>query len=90
MTRRVFKDRMMAAMYEGCRKAARDNWSEMFLVKNTAGLIYGPHTPRRGAGHRCAYWDGRQNRPSLYARAKGTLGYAAWSAGADDAKERAK
>lgn len=80
-----FRDPMMRGIYDGCRSQARDNWSDFFQAKTTAGLNpMGPNAPRRGAGHRCAYWDGRMGRMSMYARAQGTLGYAAWRAGHDD------
>lgn len=87
MARGGFKDRSMSGLYTACRDAAADNWSEMYLSRTTAGINpMGPNMPRRGAGHRCAYWDGRQGVRSLYSRAHGTLGYAAWAAGRDDAR----
>lgn len=57
----------------------------MYLTQTTAGVIpMGPNPPRTGAAHRVAYWAGRMDKPSLYARAQGTTGYACWAAGKDD------
>jgi hypothetical protein len=82
--RKRFKTRAMQAMYEACLTGASDNWSEFYLARTTAGVnATGPNQPRGGAGHRCGYWDGWRGVNSLYARASGTLGYAAWRAGND-------
>jgi hypothetical protein len=91
MTTNPFRNKVMRGLYEGCQSAAANNWSEMYASKTTAGVNpMGPNAPRRGAGHRCAYWDGRQDRPSLYERSQGTVGYACWAAGRDDRKEDRK
>lgn len=88
MTKPRFKDRMMQNAYEGTRKAASDNWSELYFTKTTAGLnSFGPNMSHRGAAHRCAYWDGRKGVSlSMYGRARNTLGYAFFAAGAEDRK----
>ena len=85
-----FRTPELAAMYAKCRELAADNWSEFYAARFTSGMRpMGPNPPRPGAGHRCAYWAGRRGERSLYDGSrggKGTYGYAAWRAGADDRK----
>lgn len=83
-----FKNKQLQLTYETCRRIARDNWSEFYRAKTTAGFnAMGPNAPRTGAGHRCAYWAGRFGEPTLYSGFRGSLGYACWAAGQDDRKE---
>ncbi len=75
----------MRALYSAARRAAADNWSEMYAARTTAGLNpMGPCQPRTGAAHRCAYWAGRLGTPSLYSRDRKIMAYAAYRAGVDD------
>jgi hypothetical protein len=76
-----FRTRELATMYENCIRLASDNATEFYY-----GGLPGPRWPRRGAGHRCAFWDGYQGVKSLYSRSQGSYGYAAYRAGADFAK----
>lgn len=43
-----YKNAMMQKLYDGLLIAAADPTSEMYYLGE----------PRRGAGHRCAFWDG--------------------------------
>lgn len=70
MTR--FKDSGLQKMYAACRKFGADTSSSFYIEGR----------PHRGAGHRCAYWNGRQGKPSSWPR--NTLAHAAWAAGQDD------
>ena len=76
-----FRERAMRVMYDAALTQAQDNRSEYYVAKLSSGPIYGPAWPRRGAGHRCGFWDGFYAVNSLYARSQGTLGYAAFRAG---------
>ena len=78
--RKRFKDRHMQAIYEACRRMGADNFSEFYY----SAKAMGPRWPRRGAGHRNAYWNGRQGKPTSWAR--NSLAHAAWAAGQDDMK----
>lgn len=69
-----FKNRAMQAMYEACCTAAVDRTSEFWLQP-------GGTVPRRGAGHRNAFWSGYNGEPSRYLRT--SLAHAAWAAGRD-------
>ena len=82
--RNPFRERMKARMFDACILEASDNRSEMYIAKLSSGPIYGPAMPRRGAGHRCAFWDGYFGIQSLYSGTRGgrdTLGFAAYRAG---------
>ena len=70
-----FKDRAKQTMYEVCRRLGADRTSEFWV--QPAGTV-----PRRGAGHRNAYWNGYNGEPSRYLRT--SLNYAAWAAGRDN------
>lgn len=72
---RKFKDRIMVAHYDTCRRLARDATSELFYNGQ----------PRLGSGARVAYWKGRDGKPCFYDKA--TPAYACWAAGVDDRKE---
>jgi hypothetical protein len=68
-----FKDKSMQEIYETCRRLAADQTSE----------FYHAGSPRSGAAHRNAYWNGRRGMAAtLFPR--GSLSYACWRAGADD------
>lgn len=73
-----FADRSMKKMYDACRSFGAD--------KNSSFYIQGK--PHRGAGHRCAYWNGRNGLPSRWL--KNSLAYAAWAAGRDDRRKDTK
>jgi len=52
--------------------------------------VYGtPEKPRRGAGHRCAFWDGYFGKRSMY-NDRGCLGYASYKAGVIYRRDAAK
>jgi len=70
-----FKDPKLQQFYENCRRLGKDPSSEFYYAGR----------PHRGAGHRNAYWNGRQGLPCRYIR--GTFAYSAWAAGQDDRKE---
>jgi hypothetical protein len=85
MSRARYKDRNLQAMFDACRLAAADNFSEFYYG---AGPI-GPRWPRTGAGHRCAYWAGYRSQPNrMYSR--GTYAYAAYQAGVADRRAHQK
>ena len=90
MTRARFKTPELQAMYAKARELGADNWSDFYIARLSSGpRLVGPFPPRTGAGHRCAYWAGRLGQGSLYDGSRGgrgTYGYAAWAAGADDRK----
>lgn len=83
MSVRHFKDRTMAACYEAARRVAADNFSEFYYG---AGAL-GPRWPRRGAGHRDAYWNGRAGQDPRKRYPINSPAYAFCAAGADDAKD---
>jgi hypothetical protein len=76
MTTRKFKDRTMQAMYENCLRLGADTSSEFYFTDRD-----GSRSPRTGAGHRFAYWNGRNGKPASWAR--NTPAYACWAAGRD-------
>lgn len=81
-----FRTPELAAMYRKCIELASDNFSEFYYAGPKFG---GPRWPRRGAGHRCGFWDGAQGKRSLYDGTrgmKGSYGYAAYRAGVDFTK----
>jgi hypothetical protein len=71
-----FKDPSLQRMYENARREAQNPSSELF---NKDG------SPRRGALHRSAYWDGRCGVKSSWRT--DSLAYAAWAAGQDDLED---
>ena len=77
---RTFKDKTLADCYSVARKLGADNFSEFHYGIGETG----PRWPRRGAGHRNAYWNGRMGGPCRYART--WPAYAFWAAGVDDRK----
>ena len=81
--RKRFKDRLMQQQYETFLRLYQDNWSSLYLARNTGGWIMGPHLPLRGASVRCAFWDGYQGKKSLFEGLKGSASYACWRAGVD-------
>jgi hypothetical protein len=82
MVRNPFRIREFAVMFDKCIELASDNGSEYYY-----GSLPGPKWPRRGAGHRCAFWDGYFGIRSLYSRSQGTYGYAAYRAGVEFRKK---
>lgn len=72
----AFKDKSMQKMYDACRAFAADK-SSSFYVEGK---------PRRGAGHRAAYWNGRAGIKTPGAD-RNSLAYACWRAGMDDRKQ---
>lgn len=70
-----FKDAGLQRIYDLCRSMAADTTSEFYIEGR----------PRRGAGHRAAYWNGRAGKPSSWPT--NSLAHAAWAAGQDDLKE---
>lgn len=86
--RQRFRTPELQAMYAKARELGADNFSSFYVATLSSGpRLWGPFPPRTGAGHRCAYWDARRGRRSLYDGSRGgrdTYGYAAWRAGADD------
>lgn len=75
MARRKYKTNTLEIAYRSCRMLAADFKSSFWYL----GL------PRRGAGHRSAYWDGRSGVRTTMRRVK-TIQDAAYRAGQDDAK----
>jgi hypothetical protein len=87
-----FKNPMQQAMFETCLRLAADNFSE-FYYSHRPGERYadavgksgmGPRWPRRGAGHRHAFWNGYFGayRPDGSPTAvPGSLAWAAFRAG---------
>lgn len=73
---RRFKNPAFQKAYEIARTMGAD----------PASTFYVDGKPRTGAGHRCAYWDGRQGKPSTYSDPTIT-GYPYYRAGVDDRKE---
>lgn len=67
-----YKNASMEAMYRGCLALACDVKSEFY---NRDG------SPRRGAGHRCAFWDGYAGLKRSANAVPGTLSWAAFNAG---------
>lgn len=84
-----FKTPMLKAMYETCLTLAADNFSEFYYGDGRTNL--GPRFPRRGAGHRHAFWNGFNGatRPDGSPTAvPGSLSYAAFRAGEAFRKQR--
>lgn len=79
MTR--FKDRSLQRCYDAARKNAADLASEFFCSPLGPD---GPRCPRNGAAHRDMYWKGRAGIQRV--AVPGSLSYAFWAAGRDDAK----
>jgi hypothetical protein len=87
-----FKNRLTAPMWDTCLKLAADNFSEFYYSHRPPPTQYdrvgttgmGPRWPRRGAGHRHAFWNGYFGayRPDGTPTAvPGSLAYAAFRAG---------
>lgn len=74
--RKRFKDKARQAAYEIARRLGADK-SSTFYVDGR---------PHRGAGHRCAYWDAREGKPSTYSEPT-FAAYPYWRAGVDDREE---
>jgi hypothetical protein len=66
-------------MYEACLRTAADLTSEMYLPDGE---------PRRGAGHRIAFWNGYEGRAPI-AIPRNTLAWAAYQAGREFARRKA-
>lgn len=73
-----FKDPMMRRCYEAAMTQAADNFSDYYYGTGKDG----PRWPHRGAGNRCAFWDGYNGKKTMYS-GPGTLGYAFYRAGQD-------
>jgi hypothetical protein len=78
---RHYKNKSLQTFYEACRKLGADPQSEFYFTDRD-GIT---RRPRRGAGHRHAYWNGRQGAPNLL-WSRGTFAYVAYMAGRDDAR----
>lgn len=76
MKNRTYKDRHLQRMYDACRELSHDTSSELYYNGK----------PRRGAGHRNAYWDGRSGTPN-HKYERGTFAYVCWAAGKDDLRD---
>lgn len=81
-----FKDIILNSCYLKARELAADNFSDYFYSRDS----YGPRFPHRGAGHRDAYWNGRQIDSDRARYVRGSIAYAFWRAGRDDRKEDMK
>lgn len=71
----------MAACYEVARRVAADNFSDFYWSQSE----FGPRWPRRGAGHRHAYWNGRTGCRSTFVQ--NSPAHAYWAAGVDDRRD---
>jgi hypothetical protein len=71
----AFKDKGLQKSYEMARKSGADKSSTFYIEGR----------PHRGAGHRVAYWNGRNGIKAMYLR--NSLAYAFWAAGRDDLRE---
>jgi hypothetical protein len=74
-----YKDKAMQALYDGLLRLAADKTSE----------LYWKGEPRRGAAHRCAFWDGFKGARSPLAVPR-TITYACYMAGREFARRSAK
>lgn len=73
---RRFRDADRQKAYEQARRSGAD----------ASSTYYHQGKPHRGAGHRCAYWDAREGKPSTYSDPS-IAAYPYWRAGADDRTE---
>ncbi len=73
VTGRVYKDRRQNALYTALLLAAADPKSELYYNGQ----------PHRGAGHRCAFWDGYDGLKRSANAVPRTLSWAAFMAGRD-------
>lgn len=80
----AFKNPMLAGCFADVSKAARDNFSRLYvapvLFKRGYERTHGPNYPHRGGStlHH-AFWNGfKSDRP---ATVRGSMAYAAWRAG---------
>jgi len=71
----AFKDKHLQKCYALARQFGADRTSTFYLEGQ----------PRRGAGHRAAYWNGRSGQQNTYRRT--SMAYAFWAAGRDDLRE---
>lgn len=62
----------------------------LILASNTESELYHKGKPRRGASHRCAFWDGYNGMTRSANATPGTLGWACFQAGRKFAKQAAK
>ena len=69
-----YKDRSMQTMFDACLADGADRTSEFFIDGK----------PRRGAGHRNAYWNGFNGVRLTYS--PNTLAFACFMAGRENAK----
>ena len=86
MSRR-FKEPLLARCYDDVAKAARDNFSRLYLSPQiTRSNRPGPNRPYRGGStlHH-AFWNGFLS--DREATVRGSMAYAAWAAGKDFRKE---
>lgn len=81
---RCYKEPTFQRMYDALLAAARDCSSELYVAPRYADR--GRGLPRRGAGHRCAFWDGFNGGRSPV-NIPGTMSAVCYRAGADFAKE---
>lgn len=72
-----YKDRSMQQAYSACVAGFGNRGSELWLN----GTEH-----RRGALHRCAFWDGFEGKSNRPHAPKGTLAWACYMAGRDCAK----
>ena len=70
---RTYKDSSMQKMYDTLTKLFFDRSSE----------LYHEGAQRRGAGHRCAFWDGFASDERSGNVIRGTMSWAAFQAGCD-------
>jgi hypothetical protein len=75
---RTYKNPQFQHLYNTMLILAADKTSELYLPDGT---------PHRGAGHRCAFWDGVKGGRSAHA-IPGTMSMVCHSAGVDWAKAR--
>lgn len=75
MRGRHFKDKGLQKCYDLGRKFGSDPTSTFYIEGR----------PRRGAGHRAAYWNGRSGMGERYVR--NSQAYAFWAAGKDDLRD---
>ena len=72
-----FKTKELQKFYELCRRSGTDETSGFWFTDTD-----GTKRPRRGAGHRASYWNGRSGLQLHHVLR--TAGHAAWRAGRDD------
>ena len=76
-----FKDKALQSAFE----------SALQLAANTSSEFYHQGKPRRGAGHRCAFWDGVEyGKPMTSNVIPGTMNHAFFQAGKEWARRLKK